>query len=238
MMFSVFGIWHSTSTDDDARWFSFTQDLNRCGKLQWEASERSKSIKFLDLIITIEADQKISTRLYEKIDNLYLYLPANSSHSPGNLKGLIYGMVFRTLHLTSSEPIQRIEIRKLYDRLVARGYKPSLLKHIIEQAHKKITSEQLLSTPSAPATDKREHLFFHTFYHPNDPPSSVIQHHFRTEMLHRLNRPSLPDLKNHESVPIGIKRIIVCYHRTPNIGEILSPRLMRDEDGPLVSSFL
>lgn len=96
----VFGIWSPKSVDDDLRWSSFTKDLNLCGKLRWEASERSTTINFLDLVITIEENLKLSTRIYEKVDNLYLYLPANSAHSPGNLKGLIYGMVFRTLYLT------------------------------------------------------------------------------------------------------------------------------------------
>ena len=232
----IFSIWVPTSTNDDLRWSSFTHDLNLCGKLRWEASERSKSINFLDLTITIEDNFQLSTRLFEKVENLYLYLPANSSHSPGNLKGLIFGMIFRTLHLTSSEPVQRIEIRKLYDRLVARGYQPVLLKQMIAQAHSKITSE--LQQQPTPATTNRDYLFFHTYYHCDDPSSSVIQQHFRNEMLYRLNRPNLADLKNHESVPIGIKRLIVCYHRPPNLGNILSPRLMRDEDGPLVSSFL
>jgi hypothetical protein len=234
----IFGIWSPTSTNDDERWHAFTQDLNYCGKLKWEASLRTKSIPFLDLLITMEDDYKISTRLYEKKENLYLYLPANSSHSPGNLKGLIFGMVFRTLHLTSTPQVQRLEIHKLYDRLVARGYQPAILKNIIQQ-----TYNQISAGVTQPATlqlneQKREHVFFHTYFHPNDPPSSIIQKHFRNEMLHRLNKPNLPDLKNKESVPIGIKRLIVCYHRTPNLGNLLSPRLIRDDDGPLVSSYL
>lgn len=118
--------------------------------------------------------------------------------------------------------IQRLEIQKLYDRLIARGYQHDLLKQTIEQAYKKISSEQHQQVPPSDTT-KREHLFFHTYYHPDDPPSSVIQRHFRDVMLHRLNRPNLPDLKNHESVPIGIKRLIVCYHRPPNLANLLSP---------------
>ena len=171
----IFGIWDPTSPNDDLRWTTFTQDLNLCGKLRWEASDRSKSINFLDLTITIEDNHHLSTRLYEKVDNLYLYLPANSAHSPGNLKGLIFGMVFRSLNLTSCKQVQRIEIRKLYDPLVARGYQPSLLKQIIEQAHSKITSKLQLNVEPPPATLQRDYLFFHTYYHPDDPSLSVIQ---------------------------------------------------------------
>lgn len=121
------------------------------------------------MLITIEDDLlTLSTRLYEKKENLYLYLPTNSSHSPGNLKGLIFGMVFRTLHLTSSEKVQRLKIRKLYNRLVARGYQPALLNTIIEQAHAKISKEQVQPKALPPSDLQREHLFFHTYYHPDN----------------------------------------------------------------------
>ena len=234
----IFAIWSPKEIDDANRWANFKFDLDLCGKLRWEASERLTSINFLDLQITIEDNRKISTRLYEKVQNLYLYLPANSSHPLSNLKGLIYGMVFRTLKLTSSQAIQRIEINQLYHRLIARGYQPSLLKDTIEKAYLTITSSNETTIQNQSTSNARDYIFFHTYFNPDDPPSYVIQKLFRTEMMYALNKPNLFDLKNQESVPIGIKRLIVCYHRTPNLGNILSSRLMRDSDGPVVSSYL
>jgi hypothetical protein len=233
----IFAIWNPLEVQDNIRWLNFQHDLNQCGKLRWETSERSTSINFLDLQLTIESNATISTRLYEKAQNLYLYVPANNSHPMSSLKGLIHGMVFRTLNLTSSPDIQRMEINKLYHRLIARGYQPSLLKQIIEKAYLHIKINKV-NVRQQDTNSIRDYCFFHTYFHPNDPPSSVIQWIFRREMLNILNKPTLPELRNHKSAPIGIKRLIVCYHRTPNLGNILSPRLMKDNDGPVVSSFL
>jgi hypothetical protein len=238
----VFAIWQPLTSDDDNRWLSFQHDMNLCGKLRWVASNRVDTINFLDIQITIERNNTLSTRLYEKQQNLYLYLPANSCHPPGCLKGFVYGMIHRTLTLTSTKSQQIIEMKKLHQRLVARGYESFLIKSLIEKAFRNISEknqhkEQTLD-PSIDPEVKRDHIFFHCNYHPNDPPSKTIQHFFRTEMMHRLNKPDLNELKNHESVPIGIKRLIVCYHRAPNLGNLLSPRVIKREDGPLVSSYI
>jgi hypothetical protein len=238
----VFAIWHPKSPNDLERWTSFQQDLNKCGKLRWETTKQHNSINFLDIQITIESNRTLSTRLYEKKQNLYLYLPANSCHPPGCLKGLVYGMIYRTLTLTSNIDIQTTEIQNLYYRLVARGYQPSMIKPLIEKAYRNIMDKKKLDRssddPIPPLDQKREHIFFHTMFHPNNPSSKKIQTFFRQEMLYRLNKPNLNDLKNHESVPIGIRRLIVCYHRPPNLGNLLSPRVLKCEDGPLVSSYL
>ena len=229
----LFGIWVPTSNNDNVRWKSFQHDLDKCGKLRWNVTERDKSVNFLDLTITIDSDYRINTKLYEKIQNLYLYLPRNSSHSPGNLKGLVAGMIFRTMMLTSCSKTQKIEIQRLFKRLVARGHPPQLLKLLIENAYIKYANPQ----PKV-QSDCNDVCFFHTYYHPNDPPSHVIQRIFRQQMLHILNKPKFWELRNHKSCPIGIRRLIIAYHRTPNLGNMLSARLLKPEDCPLVSSFL
>ena len=128
--------------------------------------------------------------------------------------------------------LKNISKKKLLNHLTQNGK-----KQIIEKAYLQIkTNKEQISKQDT--TSSRDYCFFHTFFHPNDPPSSVIQQIFRREMLYILSKPSLPELRNHKSAPIGIKRLIVCYHRTPNLGNLLSPRLMRDNNGPLVSSFL
>ena len=62
----LFGIWIPNSTNDHARWLLFQQDIDKCGKLRWNVSDREKSVNFLDLTITINSDHQIDTRLYEK----------------------------------------------------------------------------------------------------------------------------------------------------------------------------
>jgi hypothetical protein len=56
----------------------------------------------MDMTITI-VDGKFETTLYEKVDNLYLYIPAHSSHLRGVFTGLIFGQVLRICHLCSKK---------------------------------------------------------------------------------------------------------------------------------------
>jgi hypothetical protein len=88
------GVWCPDSsvspTDDAARFQSFQNAINNFGKLKWEFSERSTATEFLELDLLL-SNGYVSTRLFEKALNLYLYLPPHSAHPPGVLKGLIFG---------------------------------------------------------------------------------------------------------------------------------------------------
>jgi hypothetical protein len=222
------------------------QDLmNTCDKLRWEFATRSLSVNFLDIQVSILPNGRIDTELYEKPDNLNLYLPAHSTHPKGSLKGLVYGSVFRILRLTSSTSKRSQAITNLFHRLVARGYNKHLLRDAVTAAYSKInsTNEQIITveeTPTADTNDDDEErrIFFHITYHPMDPPSNAIQNCFRNELLAPHGLTPLPRMLNHKKNHVGINRLIVAYHRPPNLGNLLSPRLMKAENGPLVSSYI
>lgn len=93
---NVFGI--LIPNDDpieDARLLSwFKADLNDFQGVEWITQERSSSVNFLDLTVTI-ADGKVETTLYKKLLNLYLYIPPHSAHSPGVIKRFVLGNCYR-----------------------------------------------------------------------------------------------------------------------------------------------
>jgi hypothetical protein len=60
--------------------------MNNFGALTWKVKELSKSVNFLDLTITIGEDCRIMTKTYEKLMNLYLYIPPALA-----LKSIVYG---------------------------------------------------------------------------------------------------------------------------------------------------
>ena len=69
------GIWNWTGTPACTQaWSAYEADVNVFGQLRWEWSPLSKGVNFLDLTLTID-DRRISYTLFEKILNLYLYLP-------------------------------------------------------------------------------------------------------------------------------------------------------------------
>jgi len=69
--------------------------------LTWEFEERSNEVIFLDLRNSI-LNGYINTTIYKKTLNLHLYIPPHSCHSPGVLKGLVFGFAKRAKALCTT----------------------------------------------------------------------------------------------------------------------------------------
>jgi hypothetical protein len=106
---------------DATLWESF-QAHTGFGKLVWDVSDRASTVNFLDMTITLLPSGRIKTRLYEKPLNLHLYLSPHSAHPPGLVSGLIHGMLYRILLLTTDRSDTYQDIRNFYSRLRNRGY--------------------------------------------------------------------------------------------------------------------
>jgi hypothetical protein len=235
----VLGIWVPKTTNDNERWLLFQQQMT-FGKLQWTVSKRQTSVNFLDMTLTLQLDGKITTKIFEKTQNLYLYLPAQSAHPPSNLKGLIAGMIYRSLRLTSTREDQKLELQNLVKRLMVRGYSQQFLIKTINQTYQRMTKTQgNLTGNSVDTDDKKNVIFFHTTYHPFDPTSQQLQTAFDKEMNHpkRMYK-SLENLLNMRKAKLGVNRMIIAYHRAPNLGNLLSSRIITNKDGPPVSSYI
>jgi hypothetical protein len=220
----IFGIWTPLYINDNTRWLSFQKKLNSFGRLRWELSQRTKFINYLDMTITITSHGTISTKLYYKPENMHLYLPATSSHPPSVLKGLIFGMVYRTLRLTSHYPDQQDKLQQLVRRLVVRGYKQSYLVATKNAAYQKIkiTSENPSNDQQNINTDAT--CFLHSYYHPNDPKSYQIQRNFQNKMVKppRMYK-KLENWLNHRKAKLRVNRMIIAYHRAQILGNFAVP---------------
>ncbi len=103
----MFGIWTGTPE----RYEEFKRDLP-FDLLTWEAKKLGHSADFLDLTITIENDQTISTKTFQKSMNLYLYIPATSAHPTGMIIGVVNSLVrrFYTQNSKQSDFLQVIRL--------------------------------------------------------------------------------------------------------------------------------
>jgi hypothetical protein len=238
----IIGIWVPTQppSDDTATWNRFKARLSDFHGLIWETEPRSLSTIFMDLTITIH-DSKITTSLYSKPLNLYLYLPPQSSHPPGVLSGLISGMIFRIYTLCSDPNDVRVRLQDFWNRLLARGYTADKITTLFSNG---IDNARNYIDPTVPATtdDYVPNLFLHLRYHPQDPSPQVLQQAWKDTMALPLNSPPLAKLpvrsrETNDLVPFGIDRLIISYHRPPNLGNMLSYRKLDNTSGPPVSSF-
>ena len=120
----VFGIWlsHPDPKEDERQWTVFKTAMNGQRGLEWEFSELSDTVNFMDLTISIVGN-RIETTLYEKPLNLHLYIPPHSAHPPGLLPGIVHGTLFRIYTLCTNMEDRKSRTRVFFRPLLVRGYK-------------------------------------------------------------------------------------------------------------------
>ncbi len=231
-----FGIWVPDDDPeiDEILWKQYLTDT-AYGRLRWEATTRTTSIDFLDLTITI-CDNKLSTRLYEKALNLYLYLPPHSCHSPNMTRGIIQGMILRIFRLTSDNTYIQQCIQQFYDRLAARGFSRHFLLPIFQKTILDTTIDAPRIQNGSLIDTLWETFYLHIKYHPQLLPAHLIQRQFHRTIVSPDQELEVHFLHNHRNAPLPRHKLIIAYHRPLNLQNILSCRKM--DSGVPVSTIL
>ena len=237
----IIGIWIPTGEqeDDYATWKAFKKDTNSYHGMQWEFVERTNTMNFMDITITLKKG-KISTTLFEKLLNVHGYITPHSAHAPGVLTGMVLGNTFRIHSLCSDAADIRRHVRLHYLRLLRRGYQPSDLLALFIRANR-LAKERIANPPEIPLEEKPRDdttIFFHSAYHPNNPSSADLQRVWRDTILQPPLQYSLPRIRNNEDEAITVRRMIVAYRRPRNLGNLLSARNLHLSPGLPVSSHL
>ena len=181
--------------------------------------------------------------LFEKEMNLYQYLPPNSSHPPGVMTGLVMGGVLRILQLCSFRKDADRHICNFYRRLLDRGHPPASLLPLFDRAVSNAetyianssTGVKKTSTPAQ--QQKRDTIYFHIPYHPQDPRAKQWQELWQQHMVQPRNKPHISRIKCGNAT-FPIEKMTVCYSRHHNLGNFLSYRKLDRFKGRTVSSFL
>ena len=234
----VFGIWVPDPAQPN-RWDEFKTDLNFQG-LVWETGELLRKVDYMDLTISINSDFCIQTTLFEKKLNLYLYIPNHSAHPPGVLSGLIIGGVLRIYDLCSHDSDRRRLLNKFYRRLRQRGYQRSNILSFFDQglhlARVRYVDKRIVEKEKI---DQRQRVFLHLPYHPQNPPSSVLQRVFREHLSNPSDDiPLSRMISRFHHHPILVDRMIVAYSRPRSLQDMFSYRKIERYEGSAVSSFI
>ena len=105
-------------------------------RLEWIATQPSRSVDFLDLTVSINQEGLIETRTFQKAMNLYLYRCPSSAQPESILQSLIYGTLHRyywqNTHITDFGRYTEL----FFERLTARAHKKCDLAPLFIKAAK------------------------------------------------------------------------------------------------------
>jgi hypothetical protein len=184
----IFAIWIPPATDTTEKFNAFKSAINNFGTLTWTVKSPSQSVVFLDLQISIR-DNRIQTKMNEKVMNLYLYISPHSTHPPGVLYGLIVRNLYRIITLCSDRADDIPMAQRFLCRLAARGYRRSKLNELFNKAFVYLKKPQAPATP-APTPDPfddeldaHNDIHFIVPYHPQNPSSKELQRLWRTTVF-------------------------------------------------------
>ena len=111
------GLWvcHPSPIIDNLYWETLKFSV-KYGKLIWGITNCSNKVNLLDLTTSIN-NRSISTKIYEKPNNFYLYLPPHLCHAPSKFTSYITSAMQHIIKLTTNREQRDNNILKYYHRL-------------------------------------------------------------------------------------------------------------------------
>ena len=211
------------------RFNELKEDINDFGILRWKVEEPSNQGIFLDLVISISPEGTVSTKTYQKPMNLYLYLLPSSAHQKNTMRGVIFGELKR-YYWQNTDKQDYVDVARLFfQRLLDRGWEFNILRSWFEDANYKVCNPpqlpQAVSETTTSDNDDTIYLKLGSF-HPHYIPSRICQEIYEEELSTVLRD------------EIGIEKMIVCYKRAPNIGDMVSQTSLFQNRGEEVSTYL
>ncbi len=195
--------------------------------------------------MTIQVEgEKIITTVYAKPMDLYRYIPPNSCHPPGVLTGFIFGQILRIYQLCSQGKDIDKELSLFHTRLQNSGYTSNKLLPLLEKGinnaifYLSQTQEQRDAIKKAKIGKLDQGIFLHIPYHPPNPSSGLVQNLWRNLVLLPPGKENLNQLTNHEGHHVPIKRLIIAYHRNPNLANLNSYQKLSVRTGLKPSTFI
>ena len=167
----IFGIW-ADDPNNLNDWGDFKNDLNNASKLEWDTTSLRTSVDFLDITITLGDDGTLSTKTFQKAENLFLYIPPHSSHPPGLMKSLVFGLLL-TYYLQNTFSVDFLHMTHLlFMCLIARGHQALVICPLFLEATEWLEAryDPLVDSTKTTFLDSSSDnvLFFHIPFHSHD----------------------------------------------------------------------
>jgi hypothetical protein len=240
----VFGIWY-VNPDLDLNtklWNDFVTEMNGWHGMEWIFKGPCSSVNFMDLTITCEGN-RLKTTVFEKKQNLYLYIPPHSSHPKGVLTGLVFGQVLRLRRLCSNASDADEKVKQFFERLRHRGHSEESLKPIFARAEANAskyinnTAEERVRQTQQKGIDSQKQIYFHLQFHPENPPTRDIQALWTDYMARPPDGVPLIYKKNLNDQRVGFDKLVIANSRPLNLQNRFTVRDIHGRGKP-VSEYL
>ena len=154
------------------------------------------------------------------------------------ISGVVHGMIRRILTLCSDKTDQVRRIRQFVIHMRARGHHTDAILPVVRAAYLKHATPTPDPPPKPQDTPPPPRLFLHLPYHPDNPSSASVQRAWKGKVGRPPFARHLRDIRNKHGKPIGVDRMIVAYHRSHNLGNLLTYRDLTKRNGPSASSLI
>ncbi len=174
---------------------------------------------------------------------IYTSLPTLAMHQASS-RGWFFGNVLRIHQLCSHATDIVRELKLFFRRLLDQGYQSSQLMLLFQQAmdntknYLRCTALDHFRAKSRKDTAHCCRVFLHLPYHQTNPSSKSIQKLWHDVVATPNGQTPLHCLTNQQGYNVPIEWLTNAWHRSPNLGSLLSYRKLENRTGLKVSSFI
>ena len=172
--------------------------------------------------------------------NLFLYIPALSSHPPGLLKSIIYGLLENYWRQNSHSRDYIKFSQLLHKRLLARGRDLATINALFTKAAARIDLKTFnTATPAKTKSLTRESIFFHYEFHTRYILRQFIQDTYEStcETVDETGL-SFNNMENASGDKLSINKFTVCYSRPKHLRNNLVPSKLHETERITVENIL
>ena len=167
-------VWHGSTKELDHFIFHINQQHSNI-KFTATYDTETRSIPFLDMVVTINENGFLETDLHRKDTTKVQYLLPSSCHPGHKTKNIPYSLAYRLLRICSNKESFNVRLEQLKQDLLSRSYKPK----IIDDAFKRVFQIHGNEAIKRVSKTKSSDTVLVTTYHPLMPSiSKIVKKHW------------------------------------------------------------
>jgi hypothetical protein len=154
----IIGLWTGTIRQFNL-FVGKLNDLTRPYGIQFGDSQIGKSVNFLDVTLTLNANNTIEYKLYKKDTDARLYLQTDSFHPPHVFNSVIFSQMIRVIQRNSQDHTCVEDIAELKADLMKSGHDEDVVEEVEPLAAQRAIENELYTDHQTPKTQEQQLVY-------------------------------------------------------------------------------